>query len=71
MVWVGSDGFSSQLGLTKAALYAYIAQQAGIVFYGLDMDFIQHTDLHKMPNGLYCDNTKVNNNVGGRKDGSV
>lgn len=30
LVWIGSDGFSSQLFLTKAALYAYIARQVGI-----------------------------------------
>lgn len=67
LVRIGSDGFSSQLFLTKAALYAYIARQVGIWFYGLDTDFIQHVDLHKMANGLCCDNTKVNNNVRGKK----
>lgn len=33
----------------------------------IDIDFIQHKDLHKKANGLCCDNTKVNNSVEGRK----
>lgn len=33
----------------------------------IDTDFIQHGDLHKMANGLCCDNTKVNNSVEGKK----
>lgn len=67
LVWIASDGFSSQLFLTKAALYAYIARQVGIWFYGLDTDFIRHVDLHKMAHGLCFGNTEVNNNVRGKK----
>lgn len=71
LVWMGSDRFSSQLCVTKAALCSYIARQAGIRFCGLDTDFIQHRDLHKMANGSCCSHTKVNNHVRGKKGGSV
>lgn len=67
LVWMGSDWFSSQLCVTKTALCSYTARQAGIWFCGLDTDFIQHRDLHKMANGLCCSHTKVNNNVRGKK----
>lgn len=55
----------------KGSSIAYITRQLGIWFYGPDMDFIPHTDLHRIANQWFCcDNTKVRNSVGaGRRMG--